>query len=297
MAMITPSDFLAEVRVKDAMRRGVVTLSKTATLEQVIRFFIKYKVNALLVVDQVSHGEGVISKTDLMAAYYAGLDIRSSIEEIISAPPQVCMEEDSLESALRAMQQHSVHRLYVLERGSEKAVGVLAYPDVVGLLYRYCFRCERSIRYSWRSRKEELGFEKQFMVRDAMTSSVIVHKEGENLLSILESLSVHRRNAVLILNEEGTPTGVVSKTNLMLAYKHGVPTESEAAAVMSSPVMTCRYDEHLASAIRKMIFSDLPRLFVVRNESHGIIGVLSMSDAAMVRSGSCRACIASRIEV
>jgi CBS domain-containing protein len=135
------------------------------------------------------------------------------------------------------------------------------------------------------------------MVRDAMTPSVIAHSEGEDLLNILESLSEHRRNAVLILNKDGVPTGVVSKTDLMLAYKHGIPTESEAIGVMNSPVKTCRYDEHLASAIRKMIFSDLPRLFVVKDEPREIMGVLSMSNAAMVRSGSCRACIASRIEV
>jgi CBS domain-containing protein len=295
--MITPSDFLSDVRVKDAMRRGVVTLPRTAMLEQAVRFFIKYKVNALLAVDREFRGEGVISKTDLMAAYYARLDIRSPIEVIMSAPPLGCMEEDSLDSALREMQQHSVHRLYVFEKGSERAVGVLAYPDVVGLLYRYCFRCERSTRRSWRSKKAEIGFEKQFMVQDAMTPSVIAHINDENLLHIMESLSEHGRNSVLILDGDGLPTGIVSKTDLILAYKHGIAPESEAALVMSSPVKTCRHDDRLANAIRKMIFSDLPRLFVRKDDPHRIIGVLSMSNAAMVRSGSCRACMASRIEV
>jgi CBS domain-containing protein len=295
--MITPSNLLSELKVKDAMRRGVVTLPRTAMLEQVIRFFIKYKVNAILVVDLESRGEGVVSKTDVMAAYYAGLDIRSPVEGIMSSPSLTCMANDPLDQALREMQQHSAHRLYVLETESERAVGVLAYPDVVGLLYRYCFRCERSTRRSWRSKKAEIGFEKQFMVQDAMTPSVIVHINDESLLHIMESLSEHGRNSVLILDGGGLPTGIVSKTDLILAYKHGIAPESEAALVMSSPVKTCRHDDRLANAIRKMIFSDLPRLFVRKGNPHRIIGVLSISDAAMIRSGSCRACIASRIEV
>jgi hypothetical protein len=43
-----------------------------------------------------------------------------------------------------------------------------------------------------------------------------------------------------------------------------------------------------------MFLSDVQRLFVHAGDPLRVIGVLSLSDAARVRSGSCRACLPSR---
>lgn len=49
------------------------------------------------------------------------------------------------------------------------------------------------------------------------------------------------------------------------------------------------------SAIQTMLLRDVQRLFVSAADSGEIIGVLSLSDAARFRSGTCRACTASCI--
>ena len=46
-----------------------------------------------------------------------------------------------------------------------------------------------------------------------------------------------------------------------------------------------------------MIFSEVHRLFVYREDPQNIVGVLSLSDAARLRSGSCHACVSSRIKI
>jgi len=46
-----------------------------------------------------------------------------------------------------------------------------------------------------------------------------------------------------------------------------------------------------------MIMVDIHRLFVHEGETSNIVGVLSLTDAARVRSGSCYACVSSRIKV
>jgi CBS-domain-containing membrane protein len=51
----------------------VIQLPVSASLEQPIRYIIKYKVNALKITAANKEGLGVVSKTDLMGAYYAGL--------------------------------------------------------------------------------------------------------------------------------------------------------------------------------------------------------------------------------
>ena len=66
--------------------------------------------------------------------------------------------------------------------------------------------------------------------------------------------------------------------------------------VMASPIHDCEENEDLEIAIRKMIFSKLDRLFVYRNIPLNVVGVLSLSEAAELSSGSCQACVCSRIK-
>lgn len=102
---------------------------------------------------------------------------------------------------------------------------------------------------------------------------------------------------MLIQSPAGLPVGVVSKTDLILAYKHGLPAHVPAETIMNAPVQDCDQDEYLALAIQQMIFSDIHRLFVCKGDPGEIVGVLSLSDAARFRSGTCRACLVSRIAV
>jgi len=113
----------------------------------------------------------------------------------------------------------------------------------------------------------------------------------------MEGLSAFRFGAVLITNSHNEPSGVISKSDLALAYKHGIPTETSADTIMSSPVHACEENEYLEFAIQKMIFSEVHRLFVYKQDQKNIVGVLSLSDAARLRSGSCQACVSSRIKI
>ncbi|MDA3916628.1 MAG: hypothetical protein PF690_06615 [Deltaproteobacteria bacterium] len=53
----------------------------------------------------------------------------------------------------------------------------------------------------------------------------------------------------------------------------------------------------MESAIKSMILKDLHRLFVVSKKHQPVSGIISLSDAARFRSGSCHACVSSRIKV
>ena len=138
---------------------------------------------------------------------------------------------------------------------------------------------------------------KRFFVKEIMTNEVKSVFSDESLLRVMEELSVYRFGAILVKNRENNPCGVVSKTDLALAYKHGIDLEAPAETVMSSPVQSCGADELLEDAIRKMIFSDLHRLFVYQSKAIQPVGVISLSDAARIRSGSCHACVSSRIRL
>lgn len=289
-------NMLRGLTVKDAMRRQVIKLPQHASVDKGINFLIKYKVSALLITRDDRKPIGVVSKTDIMSAYYAAMPVDSPLESIMSSPPLFCREDDSLESALDRMRSERVYRLYAHGDDPDDVVGMLAYPDIVGLLYRYCHKCEYSLLRRG-GRKLESTEVPRFLVKDVMTPKVEHFQERDSLTTVMEGLSAYRFGAMLITDGDGRPTGVVSKTDLILAYKHGVEAHQEAARIMSSPVLSCDQGEFLEEAIRLMIFSEVHRLFIHKDYSANVVGVFSLSDAARLRSGSCQACVSSRIKV
>lgn len=296
MAVVDRKSVLSGLKVSEAMRRIVAQISRESSIEQAIRTLIKFRANALLVTDQHRNAVGVVSKTNVMGAYYAGLPLATGIEAIMIPDPIFCQKESSLEPALDTMRSARIHRLYVHDDQPGMAVGVLAYQDILGLLYRYCHKCERNI-LRLRDSRAAAGDPERLRVSEAMTPSVMGHEEHSTLYEIMEGLESAQAGASLIRQQNGRPVGVVSKTDLLLAYLHEVSPESTAQSIMSRPIRSCAHDEFLHLAIQQMIFTDLQRLFVHRDHPENLVGVLSLSDAARMRSGSCRACTASRIEV
>jgi CBS domain-containing protein len=286
---------LSGLVVGQAMRRQVVQLIKDTTISNSINALIKYKINALLATDQVGKPIGVLSKTDIMGAYYAGLPIDSPLEDIMSTPPLFCKPEDELEKALQIMHSEGIYRLYVVNPEGKHVIGALAYPDIVGLLYKYCHDCE----YNHFHQKNRTNTDsiKRFIIKDIMTIEVKSVLRDDSLLQVMEELSMYRFGAILVKDRGNSPCGVISKTDLALAYNHGVDPEMPAETIMSSPVQSCDADVLLEDAIRMMIFSDVHRLFVHQSKPSSIVGVISLSDAARIRSGSCHACISSRIKL
>jgi CBS domain-containing protein len=280
-----------------AMRKEVVRLPASAAIATAVRLLIKHKVNALLVTDYQGTSVGVVSKTDIIGAYYASLPVDSPVEHIMMFPPLFCHEGDPLESALETMRSRRVYRLYVLEKDSDRVTGVLAYPDIVGLLYRFCYTCDKSIVNRRRDVKNE-DSATRLRIRDVMTPSVTSYADDTSLSDIMEGLSAYRFGAVLITDGQNRPCGVVSKTDLILAYARGVSAEVPAREILASPsVVSCAEDQFIEDAIRTMIFSERHRLFVHKDSPEQIVGVFSLSDAARLRSGSCKACVSSRIRV
>ncbi len=294
MPVIDYRNVLKGLTVQEAMRRQVIQLPPAAPLAQAIRYTIKYKVNALLVTDEKSGALGVVSKTDIMGAYYTGLPLETPCGAVMVGPPLFCRMADSLDQALESMRTHRVHRLYVGGEVPSQAAGVLAYPDIVGILYRYCNKCERSI--GLRSAVETRPAD-QFRIREVMTPEIYSHLETDSLQTVMAGLAAYRLGAVLIKDGQGFPAGVISKTDLIIAYKHGIRAGVQARTIMNAPVVACAADDLLVTGLQTMIMADVHRLFVYKGSPQNLVGVLSLSDVARFRSGTCRACLISRIKI
>ncbi len=293
MPRVIKRHVLSGIKVMEAMRRQVIKLPQQASIDYCINRMIKYKINSVLLIDEKQRPGGIVTKTDIMGAFYAGFPTHTPVDSIMVGPPLYCYPDDELESSLDIMHHNGVHRLYVLGADDQEVVGVLAYPDIVGLLYRYCRACDRGLLKA-RRRNGEDDYQR-LKVKDVMTASVTACHENDALATVIEGLTAQRCGAVLITNARNRAVGVVSKSDLMVAYKHGVTVDVSARTVMSTPVKFCHGDAELSAAIQQMLLRDVQRIFVHASDPATIVGVLSLSDAARFRSGSCRACTSSRL--
>jgi hypothetical protein len=79
-----------------------------------------------------------------------------------------------------------------------------------------------------------------------------------------------------------------------ISTRHGTSLVAKVRSIMHAPVAPCDERSLLSDAIRHMFLKDVQRLYAYAGEPSYIVGVLSLSDAAQICSGSCRACVASR---
>jgi CBS domain-containing protein len=172
MPRVEKRSVLSGISVKEAMRRQVIQLPQSAAVDYCINRMIKYKINAVLIIDEKQAAAGVVTKTDVMSAFYAGFPIETPVESIMVGPPLFCYPDDELELSLDIMQQNGIHRLYVQSADSNEVFGVLAYPDIVGLLYRYCRACDRGLLKA--RRREEDQF-RRLKVKDVRCDCSLIN--------------------------------------------------------------------------------------------------------------------------
>ena len=295
MPLVETRSVFSGIPVSEAMRRQVISLPFSADIGQGIRMMIRYKANAVLLTEK-SVPFGVVSKTDLMGAFYADFPTETPLGDVMGSQPIACFPDDPLESALEIMEAAGVHRLYVTGANREEVIGTVAYSEIVGLLYRYCRACERGTAKK-RMKLSGIDPSARLTVREVMTQDVWSCRDKDRLFTVIETLSTHHMGAVLVKDEAQSPVGVISKTDLILAYHHGVSQETESREIMKKPVHSVPAEELLSKAIQQMLINDVQRLFVHRDASNPdlICGVLALSDSARFRSGSCRACTAGRM--
>ncbi len=277
------------------MRRQVVRIQWSAPLSKCVNHLIKYKTRSVLVTDDVHRPIGVVSKTDVIVAYCGGVPIESPVESIMNGPIVACFPDDELEASLDLMRTQGLHQLFVQGAEPSSIIGLLTYPDVVALIYRTCGSCPRNTTRRRSRISRDPDDPGQMTVHEAMTPTALGCGEDDSLEEVIEGMVSYGLGAMLIRDRDGLASGVVSKTDLIAAYNHGRSLGETARGIMSCPLVTCDERSLLGDAIRTMFLKDVQRLFVHGGDPGRIDGVLSLTDAARVRSASCRACTPSRI--
>ncbi len=106
---------------------------------------------------------------------------------------------------------------------------------------------------------------------------------GTSVAQLSQQLSTRRIGSVLVLDGEGSVTGIVSERDLVRAMaSHGAKAmELEARQVMTREVVTCDPDDSIDQVMQTMTSGRFRHLPVVR---HGeLLGLVSIGDVVKAR--------------
>jgi CBS domain-containing protein len=124
--------------VVDVMRPGVMSCSPDVPAALVARMMATHRIHAVVVeavADPRAEDEaalwGVVSDMDLLHAARAGIDGLTA-RELAATEPVTISPAASLDEAVRAMEEHDVTHLVVVDEA--RPVGVLSTLDVAGVL-------------------------------------------------------------------------------------------------------------------------------------------------------------------
>src|SRR5262245_49799069 len=117
------------------------------------------------------------------------------------------------------------------------------------------------------------------VVEDAMHRGVITCRADTSALAVARIMAAHRIHSVLVVDDEGTCTGVVADSELGYALLSGAPASVRASEIAAAPVVVDRADT-LTHALELMHDRAKTHVVVSQPSTHRPIGVLSILDIA-----------------
>lgn len=139
-------------RVGDVMTTQVVTVTKAARYQEIVRLMTRYKVNAVPVVTADDHVIGVVSEADLLRKQErnfrrlgTGLPLRTRRQhtqarahtagELMTSPAITIYPYAPLGAAARLLNGHNIRRLPVVD-GNGKLIGIVSRRDLLSVFLR-----------------------------------------------------------------------------------------------------------------------------------------------------------------
>lgn len=126
----TPLIWLGNVRVRDAMHRGLITCDAGASLQAVARLMADKRVHAVVVEADKRNGQpwGIVSALDVAAA--AALGVERTAGEAAATEVVTISADERLDHAARVMTEHELTHLVVIDGASGYPTGILSTLDI-----------------------------------------------------------------------------------------------------------------------------------------------------------------------
>ncbi|MDI6785971.1 MAG: CBS domain-containing protein [bacterium] len=129
---------MKDIKVKDIMTRGAITIFQEATVIQAIQILSDNDISGIVVISQKGEIVGIISDTDIIKVLNE--DVNNILVKDVMTTPVITINKDALISeAWKQMKSQNIHRLVVFQEVSTKeetpkkhfASGIVSISDII----------------------------------------------------------------------------------------------------------------------------------------------------------------------
>ncbi|MEE8168115.1 MAG: CBS domain-containing protein [Candidatus Hydrothermarchaeales archaeon] len=120
-----------EVRVKEAMTQGVITLSPDAPVNEAAKLMAEKGIGSIVIAGEKP--EGIVTERDI-CYHVVAKDKRAAkvrVRDIMSSPLKTVPPEMTITDASRMMAKHNIRRLPVLE--NDILIGLISNKDIIAI--------------------------------------------------------------------------------------------------------------------------------------------------------------------
>jgi CBS domain-containing protein len=121
------------MRIADVVKHkgsGVVTVRSDATVAELVDLLSEHRIGAVVVSDDGSSVNGIVSERDIVLHLKGGADVLGSpVSRIMTAEVHTCDPDDNLESLAALMTEHRIRHVPVVADGALHAI--VSIGDVV----------------------------------------------------------------------------------------------------------------------------------------------------------------------
>ena len=128
---------VADVPVERVMHEGFVGCALETPLSAVARLMARHRVHCIVGFGDVTEGDtalwGVVSDLDVVAALAAGNQALTA-GQVAATEIVTVLPHDSVRHAAELMRDHGVSHVLVIDRGSDRPLGILSSLDLAALM-------------------------------------------------------------------------------------------------------------------------------------------------------------------
>jgi diguanylate cyclase (GGDEF)-like protein len=115
-------------------------------------------------------------------------------------------------------------------------------------------------------------------IHAVMAKDVLTASKEEPVISLLERLNKHRIGAVVVINREDMPIGIITERDIihsLVAYREDL-FKKQAQDIMSAPVLTLDPDQDIDSAAILMTLNGIRRIPITKDNK--LVGLITYRD-------------------
>ena len=240
-------------KISEILTEAVVTVSASLTIKRAVAIMREKRISCLIV---VKSGEpvGIYTEKDIVRALNKQLDMdRVQLSEVMSYPVLTASKEISAYEASFILKTNSIRHL-VLTDAEGKMAGVVTQTDIVSRLGVNYYVGVKTV--------DHVMTKRILMVSPEETLKCVIFKM-ENIVS-----------GCAIVEQNGRPVGMLTERDMAALILRGCDLETTPVKeVMSSPVISVKYEVSTYGAVDLMNRHKMRRLVVVDSEER-VVGLL-----------------------